>query len=390
MRARRALAVLGLVVLLPAGCRASGHAGPTSPEPVRPAWRSVTLPVPPGAPGRLLLRDATACAGRWFVVGAVADAAGVPRPAAWTSADGSAWTALRPVPRSPYGGENVLTAAGCRDGRLAAVGGRSGGVHGNPRISTWRQVADGSLVEVPAEFEVFGGPDAVNVGRIAGGPRGWLVSGNRSTGGAAWVAADGSDFRLVSGVPGLAADAAGRPWVADGVATGSGWLLVGSVRSSGRTGTDPAVWRSTDGLTWRRAVLPAAGTDADLQRVVGVGERAVAVGRRGDGLGAWLVDGGTGRAGGGFGGSGTDRPGRVWSLAAVAGGAFAVVAGDATGAGWFSRDGVAWSPVAVPVAVPAGSDRTVAVAGAGASVLLLVDDSAGAGVWWADGPWSPG
>ncbi|MFC4150271.1 hypothetical protein ACFO0M_28800 [Micromonospora mangrovi] len=390
MRARCALAVLGLVAVLLAGCRASGHAAPTSPEPARPAWQSVTLPVPPGAPGRLLLRDATACAGRWFVVGALVDAAGVTRPAAWTSADAVGWTPLRPVPRSPYGAENVLTAAGCRDGRLAAVGGRSGGVHGNPRISTWRQSGDGSLVEVPAEFEVFGGPDAVNVGRIAGGPRGWLISGNRSTGAAAWLSADGSDFRLVSGVPGLAADGAGRPWVSDGVATGSGWLLAGSVLSSGRTGSDPVVWRSADGLTWRRAVLSVAATDEDLQRVVRLGERVVAVGRRGDGLGAWLGDGGAWRAGGGFGGAGTDRPGRVWASAAVAGGVLAVVAGGATGAGWFSRDGVAWSSVTLPVAVPARSDRTVAVAGGDASALLLVDDGTGAQVWRADGPWSPG
>ncbi|WP_319461533.1 hypothetical protein [Micromonospora sp. RTP1Z1] len=389
MRARRPLAVLGLTAVLLAGCRSTGHADPP-PEPARPAWQPVTLPAPPGAPGRLLLRDATACAGRWFVVGAVADAAGGTRPAAWTSADAVAWTALRAVPRSPYGEENVLSAAGCRDGRLAAVGGKSGGVHGNPRISTWRQVGDGSLVEVPAEFEVFGGPDAVNVGRIAGGPRGWLIAGNRATGAAAWVSADGTDFRLVSGVPGLAADAAGRPWAADGTAAASGWLMVGSVLPSGRTGVDPAVWTSPDGRAWRRPVLATGGADADLQRVVRVGERAVAVGRRGDGLGAWLGDGGSWRAGGGFGGAGTDRPGRVWGLAAVGDGTLAVAAGGVTGAGWFSRDGAAWSAVALPVAVPASSDRTVAVAGAGEAVLLLEDNNLGATVWLARGPWSPG
>ncbi|WP_346123576.1 hypothetical protein [Micromonospora coerulea] len=389
MRARRPMAVLGLTALLLAGCRTTGHAAP-APRPARPAWQPVTLPAPPGAPGRLQLRDAAACAGRWFVVGAVVDAAGGTRPAAWSSADATAWTALRPVPRSPYGAENVLTAAGCRDGRLAAVGGKSGGVHGNPRISTWRQGADGSLVEVPAEFEVFGGPDAVNVGRIAGGPRGWLITGNRATGAAAWVSADGTDFRLVSGVPGLATDAAGRPWAADGTATASGWLLVGSVLPSGRTGVDPAVWSSPDGRTWRRAALPAAGVDADLQRVVRVGERTVAVGRRGDGLGAWLGEDAGWRAAGGFGGAGTDRPGRVWGLAAVAGGALAVVAGGAATAGWFSADGVGWSSVVLPVAVPTGSDRTVAVAGAGEAALLVVDDGSRAAVWSALGSWGPG
>ncbi|MBM0227893.1 hypothetical protein JNW87_22630, partial [Micromonospora sp. ATA51] len=133
---------------------------------------------------------------------------------------------------------------------------------------------------------------------------------------------------------------------------------------------------------------PAAGVDADLQRVVRVGERAVAVGRRGDGLGAWLGEGDGWRPGGGFGDAGSDRPGRVWGLTAVAGGALAVVAGGATG--WFSADGVGWSPVVLPVAVPGGSDRTVAVAGAGGAVLLLEDNDSGARIWSARGPWSPG
>lgn len=388
---RRGVAVFGLLVVLLTACRSPGGAASTSaPAPLRPAWQPVTLPVPPGASGRLALRDVTVCDGRWFAVGATVDAAGATRPAAWGSTDAVAWIPLRTVPRSAYGAENLLTAAGCRDGRLAAVGGKTGGVHGNPRISTWRQVADGSLVEVPAEFEVFGGPDAVNVGRIVGGPRGWLISGNRATGAAAWVSPDGTRFQLVSGVPELAADAAGRPWAADGVAVPSGWLVVGSVLSSGRTGSAPAVWSSADGRRWRRAVLAADAGGADLQRVVRVGERTVAVGRRGGGLGAWLGDGDGWRSGGAFGGVGTDRPGRVWGLAAWSGGVFAVVAGGVAGAGWFSPDGGRWSAVVLPAGVPAAADRSVAVAGVGDSVVMLADDGHRAAGWVARGPWGPG
>ncbi|MGR6321030.1 hypothetical protein Q2K19_20615 [Micromonospora soli] len=379
---RRPLAVLGVLVVLLAGCRSAGRAEP-APEPVRPAWQPVTLPVPPGPPGRLALRDATACGGRWFVVGAVIDLTGGTRPAAWRSADAVTWTPLRPVPRSAYGEENLLTAAGCRDGRLAAVGGKTGGVHGNPRISTWREVADGSLVEVPAEFEVFGGPDAVNVGRIAGGPRGWLISGNRATGAAAWVSPDGADFQLVSAVPGLAADEAGRPWAADGIATPSGWLLVGSLLPRARTGSDPVVWTSADGRSWRRAVLPGGDGAGDLQRVVGVGERTVAVGRRGDRLGAWVDEGGRWRAGGAFGAA----SGAVSGLAAVSGGVLVLPAAGATG--WVSRDGDSWSPVALPMAVPAGSERAVAVAGSGDVALIAVDDGARVRIWSGHGPWRP-
>ncbi|AYF26396.1 hypothetical protein CSH63_02720 [Micromonospora tulbaghiae] len=378
--------MLGLLLVLLTACHAPDR---PAPQLLRPTWREVDLPLPIGLSGRLALRDAAACAGRWFVVGAVLDPAGTPHPAAWSSVDGGAWVPLRPVPRSPYGAENVLTAVGCRDDRPVAMGGRSGGVHGNPRISAWRQDRDGSLVEVPAEFEVFGGPDAVNVGRIAGGPGGWLISGNRATGAAAWVSPDGSEFRLISGVPGLAADGAGRPWVADGVAVGSGWLMVGSVLPSGRTGSDAAVWTSPNGSAWRRAVLPDSGVDEDLQRVVRLGDRSVALGRRGEGVGAWVEEGDAWRPADGPAVRGADRPGRVWGLAARGDGAFAVVTGPADGAGWFSPDGERWSPVALPAAVPEGSDRSVAVAAADDGAVLVVDDGGRARVWSARGSWRP-
>ncbi|MDG4814391.1 MULTISPECIES: hypothetical protein [unclassified Micromonospora] len=439
----RALRVLlgvaaGLAVLL-AGCRSPERAAPApgggapAPEPPRPDWRALTLPTPPGAPGRLLLRDAAACGGRWFVVGAVVDAAGVTRPAAWSSpvpagsspaasaapgGAGFAWSSLRLASRTAYGAENVLTAVGCRDGRLAAVGAKSGGVHGNPRISTWRQLADGSVVEVPAEFEVFGGPDAVNVGRIAGGPAGWVVAGNRGTGAAAWSSADGREFRLVSGVPELASDAAGRTWAADVTAAASGWVLVGSVRAPGRPGGDPAVWVSPDGVDWRRLVLTAGGAAGDLQRVVRAGERLVAVGRRGDALAAWVRDaavggepsgpaagggqsGGVGSAPAGPGvaqwrpggalGPATGGAGQVAGLAAVDGGVVAVVLAAAGASAWFSADGGGWASVPLPVALAAAPDRSVAVAGAGDRLLLLVDGGAeGARLWSARVAGGPG
>ncbi|MDI5939893.1 MULTISPECIES: hypothetical protein [Micromonospora] len=414
--------VAGLAVLL-AGCRSSERAAPepdgaapapgsAAPDPgsLRPDWRALTLPTPPGAPGRLLLRDAAACGGRWFVVGAVADAAGVTRPAAWSSpapasspaapspvastaqgGAGFAWSPLRLTPRTAYGAENVLTAVGCRDGRLAAVGAKSGGVHGNPRISTWRQLADGSVVEVPAEFEVFGGPDAVNVGRIAGGPAGWVIAGNRGTGAAAWSSADAGEFRLVSGVPELASDAAGRTWAADVTAVASGWVLVGSVRAPGRPGGDPAVWTSPDGLGWRRQVLPAGDAPGDLQRVVRVGERLVAVGRRGDALAAWVRDVAGWRPGGALGPSAAAGSGQVAGLAAVDGGVLAVAVAAAGSSAWFSTDGGGWAPVRLPVALAATPDRSVAVAGAGGEVLLLVDGGAeGARLWSARLPGRPG
>ena len=227
--------------------------------------------------------------------------------------------------RSAYGAENVLSAVGCRDGMLAAVGAKSGGVHGNPRVSTWRQLADGSVREVPAEFEVSGGPDAVNVGRIAGGPQGWVIAGNRGTGAAAWSSPDATEFRLVSGVPPLARGRTGRTWAATWRRRRRGGCWWGRRRvrpaAARRCGRRRTVWAGGG----RRSPAP---TRAIFQRVARAGERLVAVGRRGDGLGAWIDGPGAGsvrvgwRPGGALPGGASVQ---VGGLAAVNGDALAVV-----------------------------------------------------------------
>lgn len=389
-RVRVGSAAAAATVVLLAGCWSAPRAAPAAP--LRPGWQAVTLPVPSGAPGRLLLRDVAQCGGRWFAVGAVADAAGATRPAAWSSPDTATWTPLRLTARSAYGAENVLTAAACRNGLLAAVGAKSGGVHGNPRISTWRQLADGTAVEVPAEFEVFGGPDAVNVGRIAGGPAGWLIAGNRGTGAAVWSSADATEFQLVSGVAPLASDPAGRSWAADAAATASGWVLVGSLRSPGRPGGDPAVWTSPDGRAWQRRVLPDAAPPGDLQRVVAVGDRLVGLGRRGDSLAAWTAgpEGADWRPGGSLPAAAGGPTAQVAALTSTGGGVAAVVSTPTGVTGWFSPDGGGWSAVEVPRPLPGGADRSVALAGSADRLVLAADDAEGGSLWTAQAPGRPG
>nr|BFE76887.1 hypothetical protein GCM10020092_101880 [Actinoplanes digitatis] len=179
------------LVLLVAGCSAA----------VGNAWAQATLP----GPGPHLVRDATACGGRWYAVGGRAGAGGETSPAAWDSADGRTWRSLElaPLPGSYYGPRSVLRSVACANGRIAAVGSRGGGAHGNPRVSTWYQRGE-VLAEAPAPFETYGGDTAVDVGPISGGPAGFLIAGNRTSGAAAWISADGTDFRLFEGAPGLA------------------------------------------------------------------------------------------------------------------------------------------------------------------------------------------
>src|SRR5262245_39536374 len=137
-----------MLVLAAAGC---DRAAPTpAPEPLRPAWPSLELPVPPGPAGRLAPRDVTACGPDWYIVGAVIGPDGATRPAAWTSSDGRTWTSMTFNPRTFYGEQAVLYSAACKDDQFATIGAKSGGAHGNPRVTQWYLRPDGIVDEVLA------------------------------------------------------------------------------------------------------------------------------------------------------------------------------------------------------------------------------------------------
>ncbi|MEV1316849.1 hypothetical protein AB0J14_12285 [Micromonospora arborensis] len=392
MSVRRVIAVFGLFALLLVGCdgpSAPSGAGSTSAAApaLRPGWQPVTLPAPPGGEGRLLVRDATSCAGRWFLVGGVADTSGGTRPAAWTSVDGTTWTVVTVRPDSFYGRQNVFLSVACRDGAAAVIGAKVGGAHGYPRISTWRQVADGGLVEVQAPFETFGGPTAVNVSRLTAGAQGWLIVGNRSAGAASWVSSpDAAEFALVEGAPELASDAVGVTWAFDAVATSSGWLAVGGLLPAGRIDRDPALWSSPDGRSWRRTVLPGGAEYEELQRVALAGGVPVAVGLRGSTFGVWRQEAAGWVAVGTFGRrAGAGVPG-VASLVSSGDRLFAAVTDGARQSVWVSTDrGGSWREVAMPLDVPAGVDRDVSLVAVGDRWWLAADDGARAGLWWAAG-----
>ncbi|MEU5913925.1 hypothetical protein [Micromonospora sp. NPDC047527] len=396
MSVRQVVAVFGLFALLLAGCdgpappTGDGSSGPTSAAapPLRPGWQALTLPAPPGDAGRLLVRDLAACSGRWFLVGGVADTGGGTRPAAWTSVDGTTWTSLPMRADSFYGRQNVLSSVACRDGTAAVIGAKVGGAHGNPRISTWRQRADGALVEVQAPFETYGGPKAVNVSRLAAGPPGWLIVGNRSAGAASWVSApDAAEFALVEGAPELASDAVGVTWAFDAVAVPAGWLAVGGLLPAGRIDRDPAVWSSPDGRSWRRTVLPGGSEYEELQRVALVGGVPVAVGLRGATFGTWRQEAGGWVAAGAFGRRSSSGVPVVASLVAAGDRLFAAVADGTRYSVWVSADrGGSWRQAAMPLEAGAGADRDVALVAVGDRWWLAVDDGSRAGLWSASGP----
>jgi hypothetical protein len=330
-RARIVAAVLVAVALVAAGCRSGGGAGDAQ----RLSWRQVRLPA---TSGRVVARDLLRCGDRWYLVGAVAGAGGN-RPAAWSSVDGVGWSAVPVAPVTYYGQRHILYAAGCRDGRLGALGAAPGGAHGNPRTSSWYQRPDGTLTEVQAAFELYGGPNAVAVSRIAGSPTstptgtpsatpsdastgaaspgrsgatgsggldgwviagGWLADGGR-VGAAAWWATGGAGapaFQRVSGPPlGSGPD---RQTAAQDVAampTG-GFLMVGSVLlfGTGAATSAPMAWYSPDGRRWTAITVENPGHDGNpgrdgaLYRLATGTAGAFALGTRGTALTGWQLD----------------------------------------------------------------------------------------------------
>ena len=390
---RSVLTVLCAALSL-AACTGQTKPNDTAPKAVVPMtvdWREVTLPVPPGPPGRLALRDAVDCGGRWYVVGAVIGVDGASRPAAWDSADGDSWHVLtfEALPTSYYGPRNIIYTVACRADpggavQVAMIGAKSGGAHGNPRTSNWYLRPDGVMAEVSSAWEVFGGPDAVKVGRLAAGPAGFLIAGIRVSGAAVWLSADGKDFRLIERAPQLATDEGFESAASDAIEADGQWVVVGGATAVGRPDRDPAVWLSSDGTAWRRVVLPGDDTYEELQRVVHLGGDAIAVGLRGQTFGAWRGRGEAWQVAGRFGSTAAGAVADARSLTVVNGRLLAAV-NDGAGYGlWSSADGGrSWGAVALPAAQAAGSERSVSVAGRGKSVLLIGDDAKHGRVWVA-------
>ncbi|MFC7535510.1 hypothetical protein [Actinoplanes sp. GCM10030250] len=340
MRRRTALILLALT----AGCT-----GP----PGEPAWTRIDLPASAGA----ALHAAANCDGLFYLAGGIREEAGGTRPAAWTSKDAVTWEPVRfaPLPTSQYGPLNVISAVACAGGRVVMLGSAPGGAHGNLRISSWHRLPDGRMAENPAPFETFGGDTAVDVAHLAAGPGGFAIAGNRSTGAAAWLSPDGTEFTLFEDAPGLATGAGPRTVARDVVQLLDGrWMVVG-----GR-GDRAAAWTSSDGHRWD-LVAPRAGPDwSELQRAVRDGDDVVAVGPRGTSFGTWRLRAGTWTDEGSFGGA----PTGVQSLAVVGG--HLVVTG---GGLWISGDGTDWQPRSTPETPVAatGRDSTLLVVTAGAA-----------------------
>jgi len=375
------VAVVTSVVALLAGC--SGD------EPRHPRalfdWQELSLPAPPGPAGRITVRDAATCAGTWYVVGAVLGPDDASRPAAWRSEDARTWVSIPVAATDYYAQQAILSSVACRDGRIAAMGARSGGAHGNPRISSWYLRNDGTLVAVVAPFVLFGGSTAISVARIAAGPAGWMIAGNRTTGAAVWRSRDATAFRLLDDDPALSSDSTYQTAAVDLVHDGAGWTVIGRAQAPGRVDPLPLAWTSEDGLHWVRQEVPA-GTDgyADLERVVRVGDDLIAAGVRDRRFGTWVRSGGQWRVADSFGAFPADSTGArfVSGLATGAGHALVAVS-DGARFGLWAATAHTWSEVATPTRPRTSGDAQMTVTADDDAVLLLSDDGTSGRVWRA-------
>lgn len=329
-----------------------------------------------------MLHAAAWCAGRWVVVGATADARGNTRPAAWESTDARQWRPLRIHPGTDYYAVRaVLGSVGCARGRLAALGEKPGGAHGNPRVETWRQRADGSLSAVRAPFVEYGGQDAVAVHRLSGGDGGFLASGVRVSGAAVWTSRSGARFTLHERAPGLASTPAASTQALDAVWWRGSWTVVGDATlASGRLVA--AAWTGTGAGPWAMVRLPGGARVATGERVVLTGSGPVVAGLDDRAFATWAEAGGRWVRTSTFGQqrAGATSPSFVSGLA-VTDGLVAATYSDGV------RFGLAVGPVTrlsdarLPVPVESSGDDTVTLAAHAGELLLLTDDGAGPHVW---------
>ncbi len=398
-RVRWLLSAPLLVALAVGGCtgarRPAGQPTPSHPAAARLAWRQVALPADPR--GRPMIRAVSACDARWFVAGAILSPNGSTAPALWTSADGVSFTSMPVEPSSAYGPSHVLSSVACRGADVVAVGASSGGAHGNPRTNTWVSTDGGPLIEVPFTFELFGGPNAVGVGRLRSGGAGFLIVGGRidargGGGAAVWQSPDGRrPFTLIDADPELESDERGVTEADDSVVLPDGYVAVGGITPphSHLADRDPLAWHSPDGHTWQRADFPASSGDDLLQRVIAVSGGLLAVGTDPTGFGVWSGDssGSRWRRVSGFGGvvAGSSVP-TVTDLVAAGPVAYAVVSDAADFALWHGT-GSDWQRVDLPVAVSASpaltGPRVVCATAMGGALMLGVDDGTAASVWIA-------
>jgi hypothetical protein len=224
--------------------------------------------------------------------------------------------------------------------------------------------------------------------RIAGGPAGWLATGQQAT----WTSRNGLSWTLAAthGITPL--QTGDQVYVL--TATASGFLAAGQAPAPGGR-TQAVIWTSPNGLTWQRMTAAQVGLGGDVTSIsyaTWAGDAAVIAGQLGNGQWAtWRsTDGGTAwtRVTVPV-GHGAENI--VSGLGSDASGLIAIRPGNAGGAvAYFSPNGLTWRYAATigaaggfRPAVIKGSGFGFVVTGTGSAGNYLAYSASGDGTAWA-------
>jgi hypothetical protein len=353
-----------LTLLLLAGCTATPEKSPN--------WQEIPSPNPAAT-----VRDIVHCGDSWIAVGSMrlgADPSVAPneeqssafRPAAWRYRAG-AWQEVPVKPLTHYGIRAILRQVTCRGDDFAAMGGASGGAHGNLRITTWLAKGSGELVQNPLEdTEMFGGGSAIGVEQMVAIESGYVMAGNwlhasGRAGPAVWFSPDGRTWSRLPEDPLLASTPSVKRQANGAVGLGDQVLLLGEERKGGKD--LPFAAMSSDGRMWRP--LPLQGEGSLL-----AGSGTVLVAWRGQKLATWLFHEGQWRADGEFGyGEGTQPPRVTGVTDSLIGGC-----AGSTCQLW-QRSGSGWAATKLPAPLAATPTSLVLLSsdGKGSTMLVLTD-----------------
>lgn len=267
--------------------------------------------------------------------------------AIWTSGNGSDWS--KGGDTKDFLAKEFPTDIATDGKRIVITGFLSdGSSQGKPRVwtsedgSTWTRVAESALSgSAPTLFSKVDANDKGFVAELIGATSVQVAS---SSDGLVWKRHDAGSGSI--GVGDSNVD------VSDVIATPSGYLAVGSIGKP----ADAAVWTSTDGDSWKRAVSASLGGDrfqsADVAVVGGPG---FVVGGSGDtgpaeygaiwssaDARSWTLTPQTPLLFGGTNGSGVEAFAKVGGKLLAAGHASAVGTGGYSLGIWTSADGTTW------------------------------------------------
>jgi len=191
-------------------------------------------------------------------------------------ADG-ADTEIPLTPATGYGAEALWYSLATHGSEIVALGGRSGGAHGNPRWSVWRGTADG-VAEQPQSFNTFGGIYAgalLDVTYPSAGPQlvGTWMSAQAGSDVAVWTPTGAEWIRGSSAGTALESTRTVLNYPLSATSHGADLVVAGWQLTGGRQ--RPVVWTRRDGVT-TVTPLPDAGRAGTAIAVTCANDCAVA------------------------------------------------------------------------------------------------------------------